>query len=51
MRHDRLKLTTGQLVTAQQVLIGVALLALGVSTDIEVTHQIPKCTRVLKIII
>ncbi|HCE2184483.1 TPA: phage protein [Vibrio parahaemolyticus] len=48
MRHDRLELPTGQLVTAQQVLIGVALLELGASSDIEVAHQILKYARVLK---
>ncbi|TOE91473.1 regulator, partial [Vibrio parahaemolyticus] len=42
MRHDRLELPTGQLVTAQQVLIGVALLELGASSDIKIAHQILK---------
>ncbi|UTZ28428.1 regulator [Vibrio campbellii] len=48
MRHDRLELSTGQLVTAQQVLIGVALLELGASNDIKVAHQILKYARGLK---
>ncbi len=48
MRHDRLELPTGQRVTAQQVLIGVALLELGASNDGEVAHQILKYARVLK---
>ncbi|MET2954469.1 regulator [Vibrio harveyi] len=48
MRHDRLELPTGQLVTAQQVLIGVALLELGASDDSEVAHRILKYARVLK---
>ena len=48
MRHDRLELPTGQLVTAQQVLIGVALLELGASNDIKIAHHILKYARVLK---
>ncbi|EJI1399556.1 regulator [Vibrio parahaemolyticus] len=48
MRHDRLELPTGQRVTAQQVLIGVALLELGASNDMAVAHQILKYARVLK---
>ncbi|EHK0751570.1 phage protein [Vibrio parahaemolyticus] len=51
MRHDRLELPTGQLVTAQQVLIGVALLELGASNDIKVAHKILKYARTLKKII
>ncbi|EXJ27967.1 hypothetical protein D050_4180 [Vibrio parahaemolyticus VPCR-2009] len=39
---------TGQLVTAQQVLIGVALLELGASNDLKVAHQILKYARILK---
>lgn len=45
-RYDRLELPTNQLVTAQQVLIGVAFL--GAPNDIEVAHQTLKYTRVLK---
>ncbi|MCS0376599.1 regulator [Vibrio diabolicus] len=48
MRHDRLELPTGQLVTAQQVLIGVALLELGASNDIKIAHKIIKYARALK---
>ncbi len=48
MRHDRLELPTGQLVTAQQVLIGVALLELGASNDIKIAQQILKYARALK---
>lgn len=48
MRHDRLELPTGQLVTAQQVLIGVALLELGATNDIKIAHQLLKYARVLK---
>ncbi|HHX8698973.1 TPA: regulator [Vibrio diabolicus] len=48
MRHDRLELPTGQRVTPQQVLIGVALLELGASNDREVAHRILMYARVLK---
>ncbi len=48
MRHDRLDLPTGQRVTAQQVLIGVALLELGASNDSEVAHRILKYPRAYK---
>ncbi len=48
MRHDRLELPTGQLVTAQQVLIGVALLELGSSHDIEIAHRILRYARAMK---
>lgn len=51
MRHDCLELPTGQRVTAQQVLIGVALLELGASNDSELAHQILKYARVLKNIV
>ena len=47
IRHDRLELPTGQLLTAQQVLIGVALLELGASSDTNIAHQILKYTRIL----
>ncbi|EJG1117176.1 phage protein [Vibrio parahaemolyticus] len=43
MRHDRLELPT-----AQQVLIGVALLELGASNDVKILHQILKYARALK---
>lgn len=42
MRHDRLELPTGQVVTAQQVLVGVALLELGASNDAKIAHKILK---------
>ncbi|EJE4561335.1 phage protein [Vibrio parahaemolyticus] len=48
MRHDRLELPTGQLVTAQQVLIGVALLELGASNDLKIAHEILRYARALK---
>ncbi|AVW96735.1 phage protein [Vibrio parahaemolyticus] len=48
MRHDRLELPTGQLVTAQHVLIEVALLELGSSSDIKTAHQVLKYARALK---
>ncbi|MBE4393107.1 regulator [Vibrio parahaemolyticus] len=48
MRHDRLELPTGQLVTAQQVLIGVALLELGASEETVIARRIMRYARILK---
>ncbi|EPU5971560.1 regulator [Vibrio alginolyticus] len=48
MHYDRLELPTGQLVTAQQILTGIALLEIGAMTDLEVAGQILKYARVLK---
>ncbi|MCE7615549.1 regulator [Vibrio fluvialis] len=48
MRYDRLELPTGQLATAQQVLLGLALLELGASSDIRVAHNILKYVRALR---
>ncbi|ELE6571181.1 phage protein [Vibrio parahaemolyticus] len=51
MRHDRLELPTGQLVTAQQVLIGVALLELGASEETVIARRIMRYARILKKIV
>ncbi|MFH4608129.1 regulator [Vibrio alginolyticus] len=48
MRHDRLELPTGQLVTAQQIIIGIALLELGAPNDIKNAHRLLKYARMLK---
>ncbi|EMH3443315.1 phage protein [Vibrio harveyi] len=48
MRHDRLELPTGQLVTAQQILIGIALLELGSPEDLRNAHRLLKHARALK---
>ena len=48
MHHDRLELPTGQLVTAQQVLTGIALLEIGALTDLEAAGQVLKYARALK---
>ncbi|MBY7813450.1 regulator [Vibrio fluvialis] len=48
MHHDKLELPTGQLVTAQQVLIGIALLEIGALTDLEVAGQVLRYARALK---
>ncbi|HHP0468045.1 TPA: regulator [Vibrio harveyi] len=48
MHHDRLELPTGQFVTAQQVLTGIALLEIGALTDLEAAGQILKYARALK---
>lgn len=48
MHHDRLELPTGQLVTAQQVLTGVALLEIGALTDLEAAGRVLRYARALK---
>lgn len=48
MHHDKLELPTGQLVTAQQVLTGIALLEIGADSDIVILHKLLKYTRKLK---
>lgn len=51
MRHDRLELLTGQLVKAQQVLIGIVLLEIGANYDIKKAHQALSFARVLKTLV
>ncbi len=51
MHHDRLELPTGQLVTAQQVLTGIAPLEIGALTNLEAAGQVLKYARALKDII
>ncbi|HDY8020428.1 TPA: regulator [Vibrio vulnificus] len=48
MHHDRLELPTGNLVSAQQVLAGIALLEIGALTDLEVAGKLLKYARALK---
>ncbi|ELB2036002.1 phage protein [Vibrio parahaemolyticus] len=48
MQHDRLELPNGQLVTPQQVLIGIGLLEIGASTDRESARCILKYARALQ---
>ncbi len=48
MHYDRLELPTGQLVTAQQILTGIALLELGAIDDLEISRRILKYARALK---
>ncbi|EGQ8862255.1 regulator, partial [Vibrio parahaemolyticus] len=48
MHYDRLELPTGQLVTAQQILTGIALLEIGALTDLEVAGKVLKYARALK---
>lgn len=48
MHYDRLELPSGQLITAQQLLIGVALLELGASDDIKIARKTLKYARILK---
>ncbi|ENV5903692.1 phage protein [Vibrio parahaemolyticus] len=45
MHHDRLELPTGQLVTAQQVLVGIALLEIQSPIDGKTKAQILKFAR------
>ncbi|EGR0056371.1 phage protein [Vibrio vulnificus] len=48
MRYDKLELPTGQLVSAQQVLTGIALLEIGAKTDLEISSLVLKYARALK---
>ncbi|RIZ55145.1 phage protein [Vibrio sp. PID23_8] len=48
MYRDRLELPTGQLVTAQQILTGIALIEIGALTDQRVTSKLLKYARILK---
>ncbi|EOX4928783.1 regulator [Vibrio alginolyticus] len=48
MHYDRLELPTGQLVTAQQVITGIALLEIGAMTDLEVARKILRYARALR---
>lgn len=48
MHYDRLELPTGQLVTAQQVLTGIALLEIGTLTDLEAAGKVLKYARILR---
>ncbi|EJI1384881.1 phage protein [Vibrio alginolyticus] len=48
MHYDRLELPTGQLVTAQQILTGLALLEIGADGDMFILHKLLKYSRSLK---
>ncbi|AHI99625.1 Phage protein [Vibrio parahaemolyticus UCM-V493] len=48
MHYDRLELPTGQLVTAQQILTGIALLEIGALTDLEAAGKVLKYARALR---
>ncbi|HCG7910527.1 TPA: phage protein [Vibrio parahaemolyticus] len=48
MHYDKLELPTGQLVTAQQILTGIALLEIGSANDLKVSHKLLKYARCLK---
>ncbi len=48
MHFDRLELPTGQLVTAQQILTGLALLEIGALNDIQIARILMKYARSLK---
>ncbi|EGQ8468597.1 phage protein [Vibrio parahaemolyticus] len=48
MHYDRLELPTGQIVTAQQVLTGIALIEIGANSDLELCRRMLKYARELK---
>lgn len=48
MHYDRLELPTGQLVSAQQILTGIALLEIGALTELEAARRVLKYARALK---
>lgn len=48
MHHDRLELPTGALVTAQQVLTGIALREIGTLSDLATAGRVLKFARILK---
>lgn len=48
MHYDRLELPTGQMVTAQQVLTGIALLEIGCQSDLDTAAKLLKYSRALK---
>ncbi|EGR1568856.1 TPA: phage protein [Vibrio parahaemolyticus] len=45
MHHDRLELPTGQLVTAQQVLTGIAILEIGSEQDLKTSRVLLKIAK------
>ncbi|ENE5187299.1 phage protein [Vibrio parahaemolyticus] len=47
MHYDRLELPTGQLVTAQQVLTGIALIEISSELELKTTRKLLKLARVI----
>ncbi len=47
MENDKLELPSGQLVTPQQILTGIALLEIGAEPDLIITHKLMKYVRAL----
>ncbi|ELO5513051.1 phage protein [Vibrio vulnificus] len=47
MRHDKLELPTGQLVTAQEVLAGIALLEIASPDDVKTNSRLLKYARAI----
>ncbi|ENQ8649516.1 phage protein [Vibrio fluvialis] len=47
MHHEKLELPTGQLVTAQQVMTGIALLEIGANEDLRIQTRILKFARAI----
>lgn len=48
MHYDKLELPTGQLVTAQQIITGIALLEIGSIDDLKVVSKLLKYSRAIK---
>lgn len=47
MHHDRLELPTGQLVTAQEILTGIALLQISGPDDVKIKSKLLKYARTI----
>ncbi|ELB1136146.1 regulator [Vibrio parahaemolyticus] len=47
MHYDRLELPTGQLVTAQQILTGIALIEISSELELKTTRKLLKLARVI----
>lgn len=48
MRYDRLELPTGMLVSAQEILIGIALIEIGADLDNKIKAKILKYVRAIR---
>ncbi|MBY7972664.1 regulator [Vibrio fluvialis] len=48
MHHDRLELPTGQLITPQQLLTGIALIEIGAESDVLIATRIMKFVRAIR---
>ncbi|GAL32415.1 hypothetical protein JCM19240_5846 [Vibrio maritimus] len=48
MEGEKLRLPTGQLVQPQQVVLGLALLELGMESEMEIVRKLNRIVRVLE---